>query len=265
MPPKNSKNLDIVIIGSGNVAFHLSRELKRNGHRIVQILGRTKENAAGLAKILQCEYVLNASEINRDAQLYMLCIPDSSITLLSGELPKLKGTVVHTSGSTALNVLSKVSDSYGVFYPFQTFSKIRELNFSGTPFCIESSSQEVQNLLFDVAQSIGGKPLNMDSETRRWLHIAGVFGCNFVNHMLAISYLIVQEKGIPFETLKPLVMETIAKAFDVNPVETQTGPAIRGDSDLIKNHVALLTSLDEDIRDIYMAMSTSILNFKQDR
>ncbi len=264
MLSKYPKFLDIVIIGAGNVAFHLSRALQVNGHRIVQVLGRSTKNARELASLLNCEYITNVQEINANAHLYILCVPDSTISQLAKSFPKITGSIVHTSGSTSMGVLSQTAEHYGVLYPFQTFSKIRKVIFKDIPFCIEANSQEIKKLLFDLALSLEAKPLEMDSETRKWLHISGVFSCNFVNHMLAISYLITQNKGISFQNLKPLVFETIKKAFESNPFDTQTGPAIRGDSETIRNHIALLTSMDEDIRDLYMTMSTSILNFNQD-
>jgi predicted short-subunit dehydrogenase-like oxidoreductase (DUF2520 family) len=264
MHVKYSKSLDIVIIGAGNVAFHLSRALQENGHRIIQVLGRSHKNASELASLINCEYIINVQGINKNAHLYILCVPDSAIPQLAKSLPKLNGMIVHTSGSTNMSVLSQTADHYGVLYPFQTFSKNTEMDFRDVPFFIEASSPETQRLLIDMVLSLQAKPIEMDSETRKWLHISGVFSCNFVNHMLAISYLINQNKGISFQSLKPLVFETIKKAFESNPLDTQTGPAIRGDSETIRNHVALLTTMDEDIRDLYMAISTSILNFNQD-
>ena len=95
------------------------------------------------------------------------------------------------------------------------------------------------------------------------LHLAGVFSCNFVNHMLAISQMLAEENEFDFKLLKPLVVETIEKALAGNPLDSQTGPAVRGDSETIKKHVALLSRIDDDLRDLYLALSTSILNLKQ--
>jgi predicted short-subunit dehydrogenase-like oxidoreductase (DUF2520 family) len=262
MFPPNPKNLTVVMLGAGNVASHLTRSLLNAGHKIVQIFGRTKQSTSELAKNANCSYTLNIDGIIKDADLYIMAVPDASIGYLAQTLPKLNGIVVHTSGSTPISTLNKLSDNYGVFYPFQTFSKSRELNLTNTPFCIEASSEEVSELLFNLSKSLGGKPIKMDSETRQWLHLSGVFSSNFVNHMLTIAQLIAEEKGISFDMLKPLINETISKAIEKNPFDSQTGPAIRGDAETIKKHVAMLSDIDDDIRELYMNISSSIWNLQ---
>ncbi len=170
--------------------------------------------------------------------------------------------MVHTSGSTPFSVFSETSDNYGVLYPFQTFSKARAISLVDVPFCIEASSGEVSKILFKLAKSLGAKPIEMDSETRQWLHLSGVFSCNFVNHMLTIAQLIAEEKGFSFDLLKPLIKETFAKALEGSPFNSQTGPAMRGDAETIKKHIALLSDIDDDIRELYTNLSSSIWNLQ---
>jgi predicted short-subunit dehydrogenase-like oxidoreductase (DUF2520 family) len=98
----------------------------------------------------------------------------------------------------------------------------------------------------------------MDAETRKWLHLSGVFSCNFVNHMLAIGQLIAEDNNFEFTLLKPLVLETVQKAMELGPIASQTGPAIRGDSETIKKHVAMLSNVSDDLRELYMSLSSSI-------
>jgi predicted short-subunit dehydrogenase-like oxidoreductase (DUF2520 family) len=232
------------------------------GHNIVQIFGRSKQTTSELAQKANSSYTIKIDDIIKDADLYIMAVPDASIGYLAKALPKLNGIVVHTSGSTPINIINNLSDHSGVFYPFQTFSKSREINLSGTPFCIEASSEEVSDLLFNLSKSLGGKPIKMDSKTRQWLHLSGVFSSNFVNHMLTIAQLIAEEKGFSFDMLKPLINETISKAIGGNPFDSQTGPAIRGDAETIKKHVAMLSDIDDDIRELYMNISSSIWNLQ---
>jgi predicted short-subunit dehydrogenase-like oxidoreductase (DUF2520 family) len=254
----------IVQIGAGNVATHLSKALQRAGHTIVQVVGRTKANTEVLAKELGTDYIISASNIEREADLYIVSIPDSVIPEVLSVLPQLNGIVVHTSGSTPAAVLQKISQRYGVFYPFQTFSKARNVSLKGVPFCIEASSSDVSSTLSEIAVSIGGSPVEMDSEQRRWLHLTGVFACNFVNHMFSISQIIAQDKGLTFDMLKPLIHETINKALESGPAKSQTGPAIRGDLGTIKKHMAMLSIIDEEWMEIYRLLSSSIWNTAQE-
>lgn len=253
----------IVQIGAGNVATHISKALQVAGHSVVQVVGRTEVNTRTLAKEIGAAYTITTSNIDKAADLYIISVSDSAISDVLSALPHLSGIVVHTSGSTPASVLQRVSESYGVFYPFQTFSKARNVSLKGVPFCIEASGAHVVSALSQIAASIGGKPVEMDSEQRRWLHLTGVFACNFVNHMFSISQAIAQERGLTFDMLKPLIGETISKALEAGPENSQTGPAIRGDSETIKKHVAMLSNIDEEWREIYRLLSSSIWSTAQ--
>ncbi|MFP4557593.1 MAG: Rossmann-like and DUF2520 domain-containing protein [Bacteroidales bacterium] len=265
MHKNSSDRFNIVVIGAGNVAYSLVPIINKAGHNVVQIVGRTPENAQELAELVKSKHTSNVSDIQVDADAYILAVPDSAILGLSKSLHKLNGIVVHTSGSTPLSVLSSLADNYGVFYPFQTFTKGRDVSLQNVPICIESNNQDTLTMLFRFSESLGARPVKMDSSTRQWLHLSGVFSCNFVNHMLAIAQVIAQEHGFSYNLLKPLIEETISKALNDNPIDNQTGPAVRGDSETIKKHVALLSNIDEDIRDLYTEISKSILNFKQSK
>lgn len=179
-------------------------------------------------------------------------------------MPKTNGIIAHTSGSTPIDVISKYCDNKcGIFYPFQTFSFGRIVAFNGIPLCIEASDKETQNTLFALANSIEANPIEMDTDRRKWLHLSGVFACNFTNHMLALSHLIATENEIDSALLKPLILETVQKALEGNPADYQTGPAIRGDSDTLKRHYVMLSQIDEELRDLYILLSSSIERLNQ--
>lgn len=263
MGAKSSELLRIVMFGAGNVAFQLTKSLTELGHIVVQIVSRTEDNAKSLAEIAHCDFTTDVRNVRHDADLYIMCVSDSVISELSKSLTKLQGIVVHTSGSTSIDVLSGVSDSYGVFYPFQTFTKGRDAKLAQVPFCLETSDTKTYQILQKLVVSLGGIPVEMNSKQRQILHLTGVFSCNFANHMFAISQLLTEEYGLDFNLLSPLIRETVEKALKGNPIDSQTGPAIRGDSETLKKHMALLSQIDEDLRDLYLSISNSILNFKQ--
>ncbi len=261
MPEFAQNYYRIVIIGAGNVAWNLATNLVQVGHKVIQVVGHSSGSAQKLANVVGSTYTLNADEIINDAHLYIIAVPDGSIREVVAKIPIVEGLVVHTSGSTPINVFEGKVKRCGVFYPFQTFSKERTVSLSGVPFCIEFNSQEDSALLSHLAESVGAKTIEMDSETRSWLHLSGVFSCNFVNHMLAISQSIAEEAGFSFDLLKPLVAETVKKAIENSPTASQTGPAIRGDSETIKKHIVMLSSMSEELREMYMSISDSIWQF----
>jgi len=258
MNSMKNRNIDIVMIGAGNVAFNLSRRLLETGYKIVQVVGHSSNNTKDIAAFAGCEYTLRIEEIYPKAHLYIVAVPDGAIADVVKSLPVFNGIIVHTSGSTPMGIFKNKTSNFGVFYPFQTFSKERRVSFVDIPICIEASNEEVHKALSDIAESIGSKPIEMDAETRKWLHLSGVFSCNFVNHMLAIGQLIAEENDFDYGLLKPLVLETVQKAMELGPLASQTGPAIRGDSDTIKMHVAMLSTVSDDLRELYMSLSSSI-------
>ncbi|MGB0880997.1 MAG: Rossmann-like and DUF2520 domain-containing protein [Polaribacter sp.] len=228
--------ISVVIIGNGNVATHLMNAfLKADTVSVTQI------NSRKLAKIPK-------------ADITIIAVSDDAIETVSSKITN--SFVVHTSGSVSLNAL-KNKGRKGVFYPLQTFSKNKEINFSEVPFCLEAENKNDYALLETLAKSIGKKIYSINSEQRKALHIAAVFVNNFTNHLYKIGNDICNEHHISFEILHPLIKETVAKIETLSPKKAQTGPAIRNDTKTIKNH---LTLLNEHQQKIYKILTESIQN-----
>ena len=239
----------ICMIGAGNVATHLSLALQRSGHEITQVFSRTEETAKVLAEKLNCPYTNNIQEILQ-AQLSIIAISDDAINAISS---KLRGPVVHTSGTKSLEVLqNKVS---GVFYPLQTFSKNKNIDFRTIPICIEANNKEIMYLLQSLANSISDYVYTISSEQRKYLHLSAVIACNFSNLMYQFASEICRTHNISFEMLKPLINETSDKINHVSAVKAQTGPAYRKDLETIKEQLLLLEKDKEKKRNLQITDS----------
>ena len=153
----------------------------------------------------------------------------------------------------------------GVLYPLQTISKTRKLPASKVPFYIEASLQQDLELLRLLAESMGSKATIMTSEKRRYLHLAAVFCCNFVNRLYGITADLLEEHEIPFSAMLPLIHETADKVEQLTPRQAQTGPAVRWDEEVMAQQMALL---NDEQRQLYQLLSKSIhddkLRFDQD-
>lgn len=252
----------IVLIGSGNVAGHLGYALKKAGHKIVQVYSPTLANAEVLANEFECGFTNKLNNISTDAQLYIVCIKDDAIPSVTKKLKLKQGIIVHTAGSVDSEVLKSVSKNYGVLYPLQTFSKTKKVKFKHIPLFIEANNSATLNLLRNVAQSISRNVIPLNSEQRKSVHVAAVFACNFTNHLLKISQDILAKNKIPFNVLKPLITETIEKAFEMGPSRAQTGPAIRSDRQVIVEHEALLEK-DTEALFLYKALTKSIIKSRK--
>ena len=245
--------LNVTVIGSGNVAQHLIKAfLKADGVTVVQAFARTPEN---LRHILPADKIATSMNDLSEADVYIIAVTDNAIGEVAEHLTFKDKLVVHTSGSMPMQNLS-VNNRRGVFYPLQTFSKNKEVDFDNVSFCIESEFEEDYMVIEHLAKLLSPKIYKVDSQQRNALHVAAVFASNFANHMYVLANEICHEHNLPFEILKPLITETAAKVQELSPVKAQTGPALRNDSKTIKAHLELLT--DDNQKDIYKTLTQSI-------
>lgn len=251
--------MKVILLGAGNLATHLGRALLAAGHDILQVYSRTMESASALATIAGGAPVVDISQVRSDADLYILSVKDSVLADLIPRLCKGKETKVfiHTAGSVAMDVFQGMALHYGVLYPMQTFSKAREVDFSQIPCFIEYSDDYAQKVIGEVAHSLSQRVYPLSSANRKYLHLAAVFACNFVNHCYAISHDLLEKKGIPFDVMLPLIDETAAKVHQLSPAAAQTGPAVRYDENVIRAQSTLLKD-NPLLKDIYDRMSVDI-------
>ena len=252
--------MKIVIIGAGNLATHLSFALQEAGQEIVQIFSRTAISASELADLLKVPFTTHTDEIVADADVYFYAIRDDALESLL-QLPFAPDAIhVHTAGSVSMDVFVGKKSNYGVFYPLQTFSKNKQVDFKIIPVFIEASSPEVESTLFKIAHAVSEQVYKTNSEQRLKLHVSAVFACNFVNHLYHIASEIVKSADLPFEVLKPLILETAQKVMQLSPEEAQTGPAKRNDRGVINKHLDVLGDEQPSLKKLYQDLSDMILN-----
>ena len=251
--------MNIVLLGSGNVATHLGRAFKLAGQTIVQVWSRNIHHAKELADSLASVAVSDIDDIDISADLYIMAVKDEAIQILAAEIKLGDKLIVHTSGSTGLEALKGVSTRIGVFYPLQTFSKSRAVDFRQIPIAIEANSAEDSAVIKSIADRLTEKVIVLTSVQRRTLHVAAVFACNFTNHLFAISQELLQKDNLDFDLLRPLIAETAGKIQLNDPVTVQTGPAFREDQEIINSHLEMLRE-NPGLMDIYEKLSQSIVN-----
>ena len=247
--------LKVTVIGSGNVAQHLIKVfLQTKKVSLVQAFARQPKS---LLHLLSKEQITNDYNALQEADVYIISVTDNAINEVSSQLPFKNKLVVHTSGTSSLEVLDS-KNRKGVFYPLQTFSKSKEVDFSSIPLCLEAENEEDYKTLELIANSISNKVYNISSEQRKSLHVAAVFVSNFVNHMYVIGSEICATNNVPFEVLQPLIQEVANKINFLSPKEAQTGPALRNDTKTIEKHIEFLK--DSNYQDIYKLLTQSIQN-----
>lgn len=243
----------VSIIGSGNVAQHLiSAFSTASGVELVQAFSRKKEN---LTHLLSGDRIVTDFNALSDADLYIIAVSDDAIDEVSRQLPFSGKLVAHTSGSLSIDVFEE-RNRKAVFYPLQTFSKSKPVNFREIPICLESENTDDYRTLETVAHTISDTVFAIDSVQRKAMHVSAVFVNNFVNHLYKIGHDICDEHQIPFDILKPLIRETSQKVMVLDPETAQTGPAKRRDQKTIAAHLELLTNPNQ--KNIYQILTQSI-------
>lgn len=251
----------ISFVGSGRVATHLAKVLS-NTHEIVQILSQQLCNAEKLAKMVNAQGINQYSLLDKNIDLLVISVSDASIEKVILQLANHLENVmiVHTSGSTHLDILSQHHLKSGVFYPLQTFSVERSINWENTPIFVETTQQSDLNQLTQLANSLSKKVYQYSSEQRQSLHLAAIFASNFSNYCYDMAKQIVDSKNVDFNLLHPLILETAEKATQNDPQLMQTGPAKRGDQQILDKHQQILQNDQrEDLKRIYELLSQGIM------
>jgi predicted short-subunit dehydrogenase-like oxidoreductase (DUF2520 family) len=252
----------VSFIGSGNVAWHLAPVLDNAGFIVKEIYSRNPKHAEILTeRLYQAEVKATLDFSTSDCSIFIIAVSDDAIQDVAQEiiLPE-DAVLIHTSGSQPLSILQFAATQHtGVLYPLQTFSKSKKIDFRQVPLFLESSDDIAERALQLIARVISPKVQKIGSEERKALHVAAVFASNFTNHMITIAGEILQKNGLKLELLYPLITETINKTLSVGPKAAQTGPARRGDLQILDNHLEFLND-DERLVELYKLISQHILD-----
>ena len=256
---RREKRLRVVIVGSGNVAEALARTISGvAGVDLIQLFARNNERGMEVARIGGCHWE-NDSEKLAQADIYIISVSDRAVASVAEDLPFPKDAiVVHTAGSVPMIAIPERGGKRGILYALQSFTKGRVIRLDDVPLFVEADSEETREVLMSFARSISSQVEYADSERRKRIHLAGVFVNNFTNHLYGIGANIVDGQELSFDVLKPLIMETAAKATATDdPAEVQTGPAVRGDRGVTMAHLDMLKG-DEAKQRIYKDLTDSI-------
>lgn len=249
----------IVIIGSGNIAYHMALAFNKTNVKIGQIWSRNKEHAAEIASLIGCNYESDPNKIQKDALLYLICVSDSAIEDILKKIDFNGNTIAHMSGNTPVGLLKGYSDSYGVAYPLQSFTKYSQLDYKDIPFFVEGNDEYTLTKLKNILMNISPHVMEMTSKDRELIHLSAVFANNFTNHMYTIANELLNQNNFNIDILKPLIKETTQKILKLSPIMAQTGPAVRNNQQVIDRHIELLSN-NEGWKKIYTFVTNSIQN-----
>jgi len=249
----------ITLIGSGNVATWIAQRLQDNPRfPITQVYSRKLEHAQKLADLLNAEAIDDIRRLNSDNQIFIFAIADSAYDGLLPKLPFRLPLAFTTSGTVSCQCLKNYADHYGVIYPLQTFTKTQDMRTLEVPLCLESDfAGERKTLMWELARELSPTCYEVSEAQRAKMHVAAVFACNFSNAMYQIAYKLLKENGLPFEILLPVLRQTVEKVSQMRPAEAQTGPAVRGDVNVMRTQISTLS--DDRLKELYRLVSELIM------
>lgn len=227
--------ISINIVGSGNVGTQFAKAFSLSGKvRLQQLYSRRADGFSECAAD-----VLHDLSGLRPADVTVLSVSDDAVAEVASALPFSGSLVVHMSGSLPMDILDG-KNRRGVFYPLQTLSKSKPVDFSDIPLCLEAENEADLKLLRQLASLLSESVHEVDSRQRKALHVAAVFAGNFTNHMYRNAQRICEDNRLDFALLKPLIRETADKVMTLSPSDAQTGPARRNDQKTIAAHLDFL-------------------------
>ena len=251
--------MKVSIIGSGNVAVALAEAISKSEHEMVQIIARNKLRGEVIAFTCDCEYSPIES-VYKPADIFIVALSDSAIGSVTRKADFGDAIVVHTAGSLPQDAMKGKIRHRGVLYPLQTFTSGITVDFKEIPILVEASDELSLTAIESLAKSLSDRVLKIDPDKRATVHLAAVFVCNFTNHLYVVAEQLLNQKGLPFELMKPLIGQTTRNvlASDGSPKDLQTGPAVRGDFITKGRHTEMLKENNPIFNNIYTYLSNDI-------
>jgi predicted short-subunit dehydrogenase-like oxidoreductase (DUF2520 family) len=246
----------IVLMGTGNTATVLGRLMKKCGHELLQVYGRTSSSASALASELGTSFVSTPEDIVSSADIYIIAVSDNAIADLARKIQIGNRLLVHTAGAVSKHVLQQASRNYGVLYPLQSLRKEMD-DLPPVPFLVDGNTSEDLTLLYDFAGSLSTQVARANDELRLHYHLAAVLSNNFSNHLYTLAEEYCRANQADFQLLLPLIQQLAWRLNRYSPSALQTGPALRGDSATIELHLRLLEHMPET-KNLYTSITESI-------
>lgn len=254
--PFQFNGMQVVILGSGNVAHVLGAKLKAAGNFIQQVYSRNLHQASLLADKLYCQPIDDLAKLTSYADLYLLAVSDTAIPVVAAAMPTVSGLVVHTAGSVSMQVLESAAQRYGVLYPLQSL-RIEKTDYGDIPFLVNGNTPECGAAIEEIAQTLSSQVVQADDEHRLKLHMTAVVVSSFTNHLYALAEEFCWKENTDFRLLQPLIEETATRMRQYAPAQMQTGPAVRGDEATIYQHLQLLEHYPQ-LQQVYQQLTQSI-------
>jgi predicted short-subunit dehydrogenase-like oxidoreductase (DUF2520 family) len=250
----------IVIIGCGNVAWHIAKQLNKKFDLMV-FNHKANPLLASFKSEFNAQTYSSFKNIPANAESYFVCVNDSSIPSVIKALEKLPAatTVLITSGNFDLSSVKTKLRGLSIFYPLQTFSKNDKIKWKETPIIIDAKNSAAILKVKLISTHFNKQVIQLDHAQRIKIHLAAVLANNFTNSLFVEAEKLVRsaKRDLGIELLLPLIKQGIRKLKNMSPKAAQTGPAKRKDAAVMQKHLELLKN-NKEHKQIYTLLSDLI-------
>ncbi len=248
----------VTLIGSGNMATYLGKQLFLNGHAIVQVFSRQILHAAQLAAILNAEPIDSLGLIHQEADCYIIAVNDAAIAEIAKTISFPQKLVLHTSGAVSKDILSNISNCYGVYWPLKMIRKNTEFSTDLTAV-MDGNNKDTLEQIKQIFTPFSTMLINADDALRAKMHLLASFTANFSNHLYRLAADFCAAEQIPFSIFYPIIEATATAIQTQEPHLLQAGAAFRADASTMHQHLTLLQN-HPSMQELYRAISNNILS-----
>jgi predicted short-subunit dehydrogenase-like oxidoreductase (DUF2520 family) len=208
----------------------------------VNVIGRGRVGSAIAARLEERRVLL----VERDAELTLLCVPDTAIRdVAQGQSLGPGLWIAHVSGATPLSALDPHERRFSL-HPLQTFTRARgPEQLDGAWAAVTAETDEARELGFELARVLGLKPFELADEARPLYHAGAAIASNYLVTLHRVASELLAAAGAPPEALEPLMRRTIENGFEL------TGPIERGDWETVESHRAAIREVRPDLEPLY--------------
>jgi predicted short-subunit dehydrogenase-like oxidoreductase (DUF2520 family) len=259
------------IAGTGAVAKTFARFFATSGARIGMVsreIGRAQRIADEIAGVEALIYENLPDNLSR----VIIAVPDDAITAVAARLTHANPQVaIHTSGNLGGEVLDPLSSqgtACGAMHPLQTLTGDPEdvSALRGAAFAV-SGDQDAVAWARSIVDAIGGEALQISPECRAFYHAAAVMASNYVTALVDTSEFLFGAAGVASDAarriLTPLLRKAVDNTLTRGPVAALTGPIARGDLHTVAAHLQVLSSVPENIQQLYRAAGLRTLDIAE--
>lgn len=266
------------VIGCGRVGQTIARLLFEKKQLTLQDLhSRNLSNAEKAASFLGAGNPTPNVRSMRTAEVWMLSVPDSQIANVAQQLANTlapdtpPAIAFHCSGFLSAQALAPLHAKgwhVASVHPVLNFAApetgIRQ--FAGTPCALEGSALAVDWLRTHLS-AIGGLCFDINSDHKALYHAAAVFSSNFTGVLQGIAQDAWRSAGVSPEMVQTLNRALLTSTTDnllaLGPAHALTGPAARGDTDVVNAQAAVVEQWSPVAAQAYRALSELAVALKQ--